>query len=516
MKSPLEYIKNHQWAVILILIILAIAVRLVIVWNTHVISSDGPVYIGVAKDYHAGNYKAALSHPYHPLYPFLMSVAYHLRSSWEWAGLFISILSGALAIIPLCFMGKRIFPHADGKASPLIFIGCLFYIFHPLAARFSSEVLTSSLFMCILFFTVWMMMLALSEWKYRYFFLSSIGALLAYLTRPDGLVLLLVAITLALLIDIKSGYLRTFGKRALAVLILLLPWLLAATPYIYHMYKTKGRIEITQKFSLTKFKALFGKDEASDETENAVNTQGNPYFKAAYILSKDIIQGTHILAFLLILVYLVFVSRKIPETGAEPGSARIIWIIFGVYVIALFAFAVIFGRLSKRYTVPLGILLVFFSAAGLNYLLIKIRLVNYKWAGILITLLIFSAHTFLPVGKDKIGQKITGAWIGSDYSPATSFRPVYKVISTSNRIPYYARGILIPPEGNLIDRLREADYIVMDKTMEIRNPEIKLWPMQKDAEGKEMLLPATDIRLTPRLMHRNGAEYRVYKIDLTK
>lgn len=513
MKSIISYIINRQWAVILVLVILAITVRLVIVRNSYVISSDGPVYIGVAQDYYAGNYKAAISHPYHPLYPVLMSVIYRVKGNWEWAGLFISILSGALAIIPLWFIGKRLFPATDNKIPRLAVIGCLFYIFHPLAARFSAEVLTSGLFMCILFFTVWMILLALSEWKYRYFFLAGVGSLLAYLTRPDGLVLFLVAIALAVLIDIRSGYMKTVKRRALAVFILILPLLVPGTLYIGYMYKTKGQIEITQKFSLSKFKALLGRDAASDEAGSAVKPQGNRYLSAAYIVASDVIRGAHIWVVLLILVYLIFAARQAP---AQPGASRIIWIVFAVYVVALFAFAVIFGRISKRYTVPLGMLMVFFSAAGLDYLLAKMRLVNYRWAGVLLTLLIFSAHTFLPVGKDKIGQKVVGKWIGNDYSSVVSYRPIYKVISTANRIPYYARGILVPPEGNLIDRLREADYIVMDKTMEMRNPEVKLWPAQKDAQGRETLRPAADIKLMPGLMHRNGAEYRVYKIELAK
>ncbi|MFA5794509.1 MAG: glycosyltransferase family 39 protein [Candidatus Brocadiia bacterium] len=495
MKSLLDYIKNHQWAIILTLIILAIAVRLVIVWNTYVISSDGPVYISVAKDYYAGNYKAALSHPYHPLYPFLMSVAYHLRGSWEWAGLFISILFGALAIIPLWFMGKRIFPGIDGKASPLIFIGCLFYIFHPLAARYSAEVLTTGLFMSFLFFTAWMMLLSLSvdcersapwrfgaKWKYRYFFLTGVGAMMAYLVRPDGLILLFTAMALTVLIDIRRNYLKTSGKRALAVLILTLPWLLAATPYLYHMYKTQGRIEITQKFSLAKVKALLGSAELSDETPAPEKPGPNRYLNAVYIVAKESVKGVHVLLLLFLLVYIVSVVRKNPEPATDPKSSLIIWFTFGVYIIALLGFAVIFGRVSKRYTVPLGILLVFFSASGLDYLLAKMRLTNLRWLGITLTLLILSVHTFAPVSKDKIGQKMVGFTIRNDFAgkhsgTTTQGKTEYppRIITSINRVPYYARGYQIAPEGNLLETLKTADYLVTDKNIELAWPEVKSW-----------------------------------------
>ncbi|MFH1227558.1 MAG: glycosyltransferase family 39 protein [Planctomycetota bacterium] len=494
MKSFLDYIKSHQWAVILTLIILAIAVRLVIVWNTYVISSDGPVYISVAKDYYAGNYKAALSHPYHPLYPFLMSVAYHLRGSWEWAGLFISILFGALAIIPLWFIGKKIFPATDGKVSSVVFIGCLFYIFHPLAARFSAEVLTTGLFMSLLFFTVWMMILALSEWKYRYFFLAGVGAMMTYLVRPDGLILLFTAMALAVLVDIRRDYLKTVNKRALAVFILMLPWLLAATPYLYHMYKTKGRIEITQKFSLAKVKTLFSKADASEETATTEKPGTNRYLNAIYIVAKESVKGVHILLLLFLLVYVIFARRKAPEPAADGKSGFVIWVIFGAYILALLMFAVIFGRISKRYTVPLEMLLVFFSAAGLDYLLTKMRLVNYKWLGIALTLIILSVHTFAPVGKDKLVYKTIGRAIRLDYVcnhtkglPPINEGSMPKIITTSNRIVYYAHGWQIPVEGKFLDRLNEADYLVLDKTAEA------LWPETKG----EIIIPGGKFRLAP-------------------
>ena len=83
--------KQTKW-LLLALFGLALIVRLGIALNTYVISSDGPLYIEAASYYHNGQFKEAISHQYHPVYPLLMSLAYYLTNDWEWAGMLVSII----------------------------------------------------------------------------------------------------------------------------------------------------------------------------------------------------------------------------------------------------------------------------------------------------------------------------------------------------------------------------------------------------------------------------------------
>ncbi|MCK5577958.1 MAG: hypothetical protein KAI63_00380, partial [Planctomycetes bacterium] len=91
---------KKTWAQLLLLVLFALIVRVIIGLNTYVISSDAPLYIDVAQLYHQGHWRQALNHPYHPFYPFCMSLLYRIIGNWEWAGMLISMVLSSLAIIP--------------------------------------------------------------------------------------------------------------------------------------------------------------------------------------------------------------------------------------------------------------------------------------------------------------------------------------------------------------------------------------------------------------------------------
>ncbi|MBI4712025.1 MAG: glycosyltransferase family 39 protein [Planctomycetes bacterium] len=543
---------RKQTLIIIGLIVLAIAVRLIIVANTYVISSDGPVYIQVAQDYYNGNYQEALNHPYHPLYPFLMSLVYRIVGSWEWAGLLISILFASLAIIPLYHIANRFFPQI------VVWLTCLLYILHPQAARLGASVLTTGLFIFLLLYTVWWAILAVVDYNRRYLLLTGIGSILIYLTRPDGVLVLVTVVLVIVFGKLPRQILNktrtakppawlspiSITHRGLALSVLVLPWLIAAIPYMYHIYKTTGKFEITQKFSisrienildppeqtpgqarpnparqghsggdrqvgqaglsavrtaqaggvaetedkstLTRSSGYFSSNGAEDETisesSNPKPETRNPklvapvyrHLNSAWMLTVDFIQGAHPLLFLLLIVGILY--YRMPDDTTERYKSWLVWLVLAVYLVALFKFAYIFGRMSRRYPVPLAVLVLPWSAAGLYYLwnLISQRVSNIRYHIILVAclltfvtvILILALSTFKPVGKDKLGEKQVGDWIRQD---SNDLKPV--VISGSNRIAYYAGGRAVPLTQTIPPRDAawlspfedtEAVYLVLD------------------------------------------------------
>lgn len=493
--------------IIIGLIVLALAVRLIIAANTYVISSDGPVYIQVAQHYYDGNYQEALNHPYHPLYPFLMSLVYRIVGSWEWAGLLISILFASLAIIPLYHIANRFFPQI------VVWFTCLLYILHPQAARLGASVLTTGLFIFLLLYTVWWTILAVVDYNRRYLLLTGIGSILIYLTRPDGVLVLVTVILVIVFGKLPRQILNktrtakppawlspiSITHRGLALTVLILPWLIAAIPYMYHIYKTTGKFEITQKFSLSRIENIINgtmekpaeslaaaqpdkispyfssngtEDETISEPMNPQSAINNPqlvapvyrYLNASEMILLDFIQGAHPLLFLLLIVGILY--YRAPDDTTERYKSWLVWLVFAVYLVALFKFAYIFGRMSRRYTVPLAVMVIPWSAAGLYYLwnLISRRVSNIRYQLILISCLlalvtiILALSTFKPLGKDKLGEKQVGDWIKQD---SKDLKPV--IINGSNRVAYYAGGRAvemmqsIPPFEDT-----EAVYLVLD------------------------------------------------------
>ena len=413
-----------------ILLTLAFAVRLVIAFNTYIISSDGPFYLNVAKDFAAGDYLSALNKQvFHQLYPFLIAAASKFISNWEWAGMLASIILSVLAVIPLYFIAKRYF------AMPIVIISCLLYCFHPQGAQLSAFIFTTGTHISILLFALWVTILALETGSHRYFILSGILAFAMYLNRPDGLAFL--GITLLGIMFIPAVSWKSKGIKAICLVI---PWVLMLIPYLVAVESATGVFGLTGKVS----------------AEAVTDIEVTKSFGGLYQFVVDFIKGANPILFLLFLVGAI--SAK-PGNSAGPvcgptGTGRrplFVWLVFAGFMVFFTVYAFTHGRMSKRYTVPLFLMMLPWTSAGIYYLgeRISSRATAKVVSGlVIIILIILSVFTFKPVGQDKVIEKTTGQLLRKYHSArwwATNQSPV--IITTLSRVAYYANGMSVMPEG---------------------------------------------------------------------
>ncbi|MEK7450071.1 MAG: glycosyltransferase family 39 protein [Planctomycetota bacterium] len=510
---------KKTWFQILLLVLLSGAVRAVIWSKTDVISSDGPLYIEVAQYYYEGNFKQALSHPYHPLYPFLMSLAYRLVNNWEWAGMLISVIFSALAVIPLYLLGRKLFNPA------IALITGLLYAFHPTAARLSAGILTPGIFIFLVTTSVWLISEALDTKKYRFFILAGAGTLLCFAARPDGAVLL--PVFLGVVIFNRSADQPNIWKaKILALVLLMLPWLLMALPYLIRIKQTKGEWDISNKgLHIIKMlnpvafsqKGWEAKPESSDWAQI-----GNRYIHGVLITVKDCIQAEHLLLLFLLIIGVLVKKQSGLIEKIESGkiTGRLVSWLAIVWLLVMLRFAIFFDRLSKRYTVILAVITIFWAAAGLvvlaQWINKRFRITNPTkqavnlWVILALILAIFSINTFKAVDYVKLNEKTTGEWI-KNYHDGKE-KP--KIMSDSNRIPYYAGGSLIhlleldlvgKNYSEVISRARtgQVDYLVVDNKID------HYFPGFTKATKKE------DLRLiyTSTASGKTGLkEFRVYRV----
>lgn len=403
--------------VIFLLFLLALGVRLIITWNTYAMPSDGPRYIEVASYYAEGNLKEALKHDYHPLFPCFMAVAHQVIGNWEWAGMLVSVLLGSLAVIPLYLIGQRVFN--DTIAT----ITAVFYAFHPHTARLSSDILTTGTFIFLLVSTLYLIMEALKGWKYRMFLFAGLSSLLAYLTRPDGVILLLVCVAWIILSnfsgrpDRQAGWWKgAFRKKILALGLLCLPWIIGLASYMCGLKYARGEWQLSQKLSRSKIARISG-ISGIQPSITGEKRKGFVYRQASalYIVTEDFVKAANPWLLLLIIIGL-FTRKKFLQSaysvqnklrllkshpdpvlntgegshnnrdpsprqvGAQDESVEkffnalklnkwIIWSTVLIYLMALWRFALCDDRISKRYTTPLIVIISFWGAIGLYVLI---------------------------------------------------------------------------------------------------------------------------------------------------
>jgi Gpi18-like mannosyltransferase len=118
------------------LLLISLLLSLYLFFRTYVISLDGAYqYIPIAKDFSLGFFRKALSHNQQPLYSLIVALVSRWVPDFELAGKLVSSFFGILLVIPVYFLGKRIF------GEKIALISSFFLVIHPYIRRFSADVL---------------------------------------------------------------------------------------------------------------------------------------------------------------------------------------------------------------------------------------------------------------------------------------------------------------------------------------------------------------------------------------
>lgn len=221
---------------------LAAAVRLAVALQPYVIHVDGAFqYVPAARVFYEKGFRAGLDVREVPVYPCATAlVAQAMGGDIERAARIVSLAGGVLGIIPLYFLARRVL------GAKVAGVSSLFYACSPLMVTNAVEVTKEALFGALFLTGLWLGWLALAEhqWRRRWWLclLAGTAGALAYLTRPDGVALVMVW-GLWLAVEAARGLLRERGRAlytGAAGLLILLPWLSLAGPYLAHINRGKA------------------------------------------------------------------------------------------------------------------------------------------------------------------------------------------------------------------------------------------------------------------------------------
>lgn len=233
---------------LILLILIALVIRIIAAQNAGMIAKDGIKYLQMAGHFSRGELDKGLAEDFHPLYPLLISPIYPLFSEAERAGQFVSVILGTLTLIPVYFLGLKIFNF------PTAVIASLLFACQPYLVRTSAEVLSEATYIFFYATTIALGWQALTSKKICYYFLASTTGSLAYLARPEGIGTLFI---LALWVLAS----RVRGRRLAAITSMSLAFLLVAFPYLFYLKLETGSWMLTKKKSL---KTLIGLSHAPE------------------------------------------------------------------------------------------------------------------------------------------------------------------------------------------------------------------------------------------------------------
>lgn len=198
-------------------------------------------YIRHPREIRTGNWTAGASGP---VYPALIAFAYTFTKNFELAGIWVSVIFGALLVIPVFYLGKEIFNERVGVVSGLV------VAVHPFLYTHSGSVLTESTYHFFIATSVLFGWFSLSRGRFYYVLLFSFFTSLSFLTRPEAIGFLFIFSFWVLLFN-PLGERRHWMRRIVMILVAMLAFLAFSSPYLIQIRKETGKWSISKKVNVT-------------------------------------------------------------------------------------------------------------------------------------------------------------------------------------------------------------------------------------------------------------------------
>lgn len=362
-------INKRDFIYLAILLAVAFIIGLYLIATTVLISEDGVFYIEQARKLHTEPLDVIKEH--HLGYPFLIFIVHKVIALfsnnqsvniWIYSAQSVSLLCRLLALIPLYFIGKFL---VEARTS---FLAILILVLLPYPAKFGSDVLRDWPY--ILFLTSGFLLLLNGAKRFKCWMFGAAGLLagLGHIIRPECAQLILYG-ALWLLIGLflpKRNMNRT--KLLCALFVLLIGFLIPAAPYI----KIRGRILLPKAQKHIISSRILESEKTKEQTVDYANkvctasSLPSDIVKAIGKLVEDISDN---LLYYFMPVWLIGIYFRFRKQGPAMEIERFFVPFFVVLnIIVLILVSCNWGYLSRRYSLSLVVLTIFYVPVGLQVL----------------------------------------------------------------------------------------------------------------------------------------------------
>jgi dolichyl-phosphate-mannose-protein mannosyltransferase len=425
--------------------LLALLVRVIRWHQTAAMMNDGPEFIRLAQAMAAGDWHSALSHPYHPLYPFAVRVAHLFSPDWERAAVGVSVVAGAAAVVALWALLREAF---DARVAAT---GAFLLAVQPVAIELA-DVQSDALYLALFVASAAFLLRAYLRESGSNAALAGVCAGLAYLTRPEGVGTVLVGGALA---AFELARRQWDLSRALR---LALPLGIAAAlvmgPYVAHLSIQAGRPTLTAKKSVTHMIGVSGEGARPEKAidpllaahpELAPLPRGVRPFRDApapqgastlsYALAQlagETFRALRPEGVLLLALGLFAVRGGVTRRGVLFAAYT------ALYAVVLFGLAATSDYLSRRHVLPPVTLLLGYEALGVTVVAGSLGRLRPPALRIALPLLLVAGlglgKSLRPDRQDALPERRAAQWVRNE----GELHPGDAVAAIKRRVGYYA------------------------------------------------------------------------------
>lgn len=446
----------------------ALVVRWVAILQNPVLANDAVFYIKLARLYSSGDYVAAFKlYPY-SLFPLLIASFHEIWGDWVLAGQWVSALCGALTVIPIYLLARRIF---DEK---IALWAAIFYALCPNLVRYSAEVLRDMPFILFYIMALWGGHKGIRSGSWVHIALASVFVYLSSLFRAEGLLLLIALSIYGIWYGVRESI--SLKRTALALTILFLFFPVLVSPLGIYFSQKVGRLNLAQLQAVKAHLVISVNNVTIKNIEKEVESEnlfiyGRNFFQLAR-QHRFVLYISHI-AYKLVKVFTVplfilflfgLIKRK--EAGYRADEFLLV-AIYGVFVVAFLFYLNNTNYLSTRHPFPMVVPSLIWCGVGFEEL--KERLVlsikgrdfplRRQALRCLIPLLLLLicvpllSMAWAPQRKNKLELKEIGLWLKNNGHAHSIIIGQHEF----SRLAFYADGKFIQlPKGSYEDILQFA------------------------------------------------------------
>lgn len=423
-------------ATISLIVLLGLAARAWLAWSTPLIGTDGALFLWNAELWDAEGWRAAVRFPKHPLYPFLIWLVGGVVGGYERAGLAVSAVLGALQVVPVFLLARRLAGRGAAIAA-----GVLLAI-HPHSCRLAGDVMTEGTYYLFVTSAVWFGYVAGADRRWGASVAAGLLAGLAYLARPEG----------ALVAGMVGVWLLVSGARAwrgtlLRCALLTGAFALAVFPYLLAIRAETGQWLLTKKGAQIEWESYTvpGTDVPAVERrelsrlEKYVQAYGRSLAYARH-LAREV--PTIFKLYLIPLPFALFAALRRGTRDRQLNAClSVAWLAYlGFFVWVLHQL----GYLSSRHLLTLLLLAMPWVGLGSRVVLAWLRQASPRhgrWIAIAIGVAFVAGtlvETLKPQRRDQLGQRMAGEWI-RDHGGGKGVA----VLAANEKTAYYSGGRLL-------------------------------------------------------------------------
>lgn len=432
--------------------------------RTDVLFADGLRYVHQAKVIDHGNLIDGLLHSVdHPLYPLFVAATHRAIGgegpvAWQTAAQGAAVLAGILLVIPLYLVALELFGYRSA------WLGGLLVFLTPIWPRYFADALSESTF---LLFWLWGLWAGLRFLKYGAFgWLPLMIAFngLAYLTRPEALLLPLTMVATLLAMPLLPWTRLNTPRWMAATALLVVGPLCLATPYM----ALKGGIGTKPAIARLIGTAPESPPDAVERSRplDPEQSSAETYRRAFKAVFESLRDALSIPLLLFAVVGLML--------GWPAGPRARIWLFLVILgsggIAGLVRLHATGGYCTPRHTMILAILLILAAGAGLDAILRSVRIPG-RWIGetgslhagpaVWVIALIAYAGWSLPAFMEPLNAPFRGYRLAAEWL-ATNSEPEEPVVDATGWSLFYAsrRGYTFA-DLHLAENDSDARFVVV-------------------------------------------------------